>query len=420
MSPKTLKKIRTNEVRLGMYIEGFCGSWMDHPFWRNRFVISDERELRLIHACAIKEVLIDVSQGMDVERRVEQATEAPTAELLKDLQTALQAPAERDTAEVSMQQEWQRAAEICNAANGAVKSMFAELRMGRAINQTVARQVSEEIADSVMRNGGALISLARLKTADGYTYMHSVAVCALMVALARRLGLDDEQTRAAGFGGLMHDLGKVDIPLQVLNKPGRLTDAEFDLVRQHPAYGHRRLLEAGVNDTITLDICLHHHERIDGNGYPEHLHDVAISRMARMGAVCDIYDAITSNRPYKNGWDPAESLAKMAQWCDHHLDRQIFQAFVKSLGIYPTGSLVRLNDGKLAVVVEQSKASLLHPIVKTVFSTRSQERVLPQLIDLSAPGSKHRIVKREDPRHWKIANLDELWMEELAKPSTIE
>jgi len=175
-----------------------------------------------------------------------------------------------------------------------------------------------------------------------------------------------------------------------------------------------------VNDTITLDICLHHHERIDGNGYPEHLHDVAISRMARMGAVCDIYDAITSNRPYKNGWDPAESLAKMAQWCDHHLDRQIFQAFVKSLGIYPTGSLVRLNDGKLAVVVEQSKASLLHPIVKTVFSTRSQERVLPQLIDLSAPGSKHRIVKREDPRHWKIANLDELWMEELAKPSTIE
>jgi len=136
-----------------------------------------------------------------------------------------------------------------------------------------------------------------------------------------------------------------------------------------------------------------------------------------MGAVCDVYDAITSNRPYKEGWDPAESLAKMAQWTHGHLDAAIFQAFVRSLGIYPTGSLVRLSNGKLAVVVEQSGASLLKPIVKTVYSIRSQERVQPQRIDLSAPDNRLQIEKRENPKDWQIPNLDAIWMDELAQPS---
>ena len=172
-----------------------------------------------------------------------------------------------------MRQEYQRAAAICKAATGAVRHMFAEVRMGRAIDQEVARQVAEEITDSVLRNGGALISLARLKTADGYTYMHSVAVCALMVALARQLGLSEAETRAAGFAGLMHDLGKADVPLEVLNKPGRLSEDEFAQVRLHPEHGYQRLLAAGVDDPIALDVCLHHHERLDGKGYPKQLTD---------------------------------------------------------------------------------------------------------------------------------------------------
>ena len=414
MSPPKLKKIPTAEVRLGMYIEAFCGSWMDHPFWRSKFVITDAHELHLVHGCAITEVLIDVSQGLDV------LTPPATAEAAEQPQPSApaepQPPPVPDTEAATMRQEFQRAAAICKAATGAVRQMFAEVRMGRAIDQEVARQVAEEITDSVLRNGGALISLARLKTADGYTYMHSVAVCALMVALARQLGLSEAETRAAGFAGLMHDLGKADVPLEMLNKPGRLTEDEFAQVRLHPEHGHRRLLAAGVDDPIALDVCLHHHERIDGKGYPKQLAGEAISRMARMGAVCDVYDAITSNRPYKEGWDPAESLAKMAQWTNGHLDPAIFQALVRSLGIYPTGSLVRLSNGKLALVVEQSGASLLKPIVKTVYSTLSHERVVPQRIDLSAPGNRLQIEKRENPKDWQIPDLDALWMDELAQP----
>ena len=271
MAKPKLKKIPTAQVRLGMYIEGFCGSWMEHPFWRSKFVITDADELRLVHECAIKEVLIDVSQGLDVEPAA--ATNAASATNVAEPQPPAtpEPPPAPDTEAASMRAEYQRAAAICNAATGAVRHMFAEVRMGRAIDPEVARQVAEEITDSVLRNGGALISLARLKTADAYTYMHSVAVCALMVALARQLGLSEAETRAAGFAGLMHDLGKADVPLEVLNKPGRLTEAEFDQVRLHPEHGHRRLLAAGVDDPMALDVCLHHHERLDGKGYPKRL-----------------------------------------------------------------------------------------------------------------------------------------------------
>jgi putative nucleotidyltransferase with HDIG domain len=254
-----------------------------------------------------------------------------------------------------------------------------------------------------------LISLARLKTADDYTYMHSVAVCALMVALARQLGLDEKETREAGMAGLLHDLGKALMPMEVLNKPGKLTDEEFAIIKTHPVEGHRLLVEGKTASATVLDVCLHHHEKVDGSGYPDRLPADRISLHAKMGAVCDVYDAITSNRPYKAGWDPAESIRKMTEWSKGHFDERVFQAFVKSIGIYPTGSLVKLTSGRLAVVVEQSEKSLLAPRVKAFFSTKSQVYIPPELIDLSRPGTTEKIVGREDAAKWGIKNLDELW-----------
>jgi hypothetical protein len=128
-----------------------------------------------------------------------------------------------------------------------------------------------------------------------------------------------------------------------------------------------------------------------------------------MGAICDVYDAITSNRPYKEGWDPAESLCKMAEWANGHFDPAIFQAFVKSLGIYPVGSLVRLGSGRIGVVVAQSPKSLLTPRVKVFFSTRGDARIQPEMVDLSAPGCMEKIASREDPVNWNFPDLKELW-----------
>jgi len=162
-------------------------------------------------------------------------------------------------------------------------------------------------------------------------------------------------------------------------------------------------------DPMVLDVCLHHHEKTDGSGYPKGLEGDEISLFAKMGAVCDVYDAITSNRPYKMGWDPAESLRKMAEWSNGHFDPLVFQAFVKSMGIYPVGSLVRLSSGRIGVVMEQTGKSLTTPCVKVFFSTKSNMRIMPQLVNLSSPDTIERIAGREDPAKWNFADLNELW-----------
>jgi putative nucleotidyltransferase with HDIG domain len=315
----------------------------------------------------------------------------------------------RQIAPVTADVEIERATKICLQAKQAVVSMFEEARMGNTVDVGGARQLVEEISDSVARNPGALISLARLKKVDDYTYMHSVAVCAMMVALAKQLGFDEVQTRLAGLAGLMHDLGKALMPMEVLNKPGKLTDAEFSIIKSHPVEGHKMLLGSINVDPMVLDVCLHHHEKTDGSGYPKGIKDNEISLFAKMGAICDVYDAITSNRPYKSGWDPAESLRKMAEWTNGHFDPRVFQAFVKSMGIYPVGSLVRLTSGRIGVVMEQAGKSLTTPSVKVFFSTKSDMRITPQIIDLSRPENTEKIAGREDPAKWNFSDLNELW-----------
>ncbi len=400
-----LKKIPVEQVRLGMHLQAFCGAWLDHPFWRTKFVLSDPQDIIAIRESSIREVWIDLSKGYDVEASPDPTVEpAETAESIPEPTPVVQEKA-------SFADEFKRAQKIVSKGKEAVVSMFQEARMGKAIEAEAAAPLVEEISNSVLRNPGALISLARLKTADDYTFMHSVAVCALMIALARQLGLDEQQTREAGMAGLLHDLGKAMIPLEILNKPGKLTDAEFDLVKTHPAEGFKLLLGGtGINE-ITKDVCLHHHEKVDGSGYPKGLTGETMSIFAKMGAVCDVYDAVTSNRPYKAGWDPAESIKRMAEWTGH-FDPAVFQAFVKSLGIYPIGSLVRLASGKLGVVTEQGEQSLLKPKIKVFFSTKSQAYIKPETIDLAR--SPEKIAGREDAAKWGIKDIDRYWASDKA------
>ncbi len=403
-----LKKISVDQLTLGMHLKEFCGSWMEHPFWRNGFVINDHKDIASILASSIKEVWIDSSLGLDIAVGVVALSETDSAQQVEaDLRRM--AAIEKRISPVSLSEEMSRASLIVSRSKLAVASMFNEARMGQAINTTGAQRMVDEISDSIARNPGALISLARLKTADDYTYMHSVAVCALMIALAKQLQIDEKLTRSLGVAGLLHDLGKAAMPMEVLNKPGKLTDAEFDIIKSHPQKGYEMLLGGANVEDITLDVCLHHHEKMDGSGYPKHLKGHEISLYAKMGAVCDVYDAITSNRPYKAGWDPAESLRKMMEWTQGHFDPQVFQAFVRSLGIYPIGSLVRLSSGRIGIVTEQTAKSLLAPIVKVFYSTKIDMRILPEIIDLSRPGSTEKIVAREDPDKWHFPDLNELW-----------
>ena len=403
-----LKKISVNQLKVGMHLKEFCGSWMEHPFWRSAFVITDPRDIERILESSIKEVWIDSDKGLDVAPGETAVSEAES-EAQVDEELSHAAEVQRETAPVPASVEFARAARICAQSKRAVTSMFQEARMGKAVDTAGAQKLVEEITDSVSRNPGALISLARLKTADDYTYMHSVAVCALMIALAKQLALNEEQTRKLGIAGLLHDLGKALMPMEVLNKPGKLTDEEFAIIKTHPEEGYKLLLSSTGADDIALDVVLHHHEKTDGSGYPKRLKGDEISLFAKMGAVCDVYDAITSNRPYKAGWCPAESLRRMAEWANGHFDPTVFQAFVKSLGIYPIGSLVKLKSGRLGLVIEQSPKSLLTPSIKVFYSTRSDARIKPEIVDLSRPECTDKIASREDPTKWNFPDLNELW-----------
>jgi putative nucleotidyltransferase with HDIG domain len=407
-----LKVISTKQVRLGMFIHELKGSWIDHPFWKKAFKLEDSTDLKKLQASAIKQVVIDIAKGLDVLQDIalDKPIEQPElvskpAEEPKNLSQPV-----HQVKRVAAAEERARAKQVISASRKAVTSMFNDARMGKAIKAEAAMQFVDDIADSVARNEGALISLVRLKNKDDYTYMHSVAVCALMVALAKGLGMSEPDVKQAGLAGLLHDIGKAAVPLDVLNKPGALTDDEFSMVKLHPERGHELLIQANITDTVTLDVCLHHHEKVNGTGYPHRLQGNAISLFARMGAVCDVYDAITSNRPYKDGWEPGVSLQRMAQWAGH-FDDVVFKAFVKSVGIYPIGSMVKLKSGRLAVVIDQSPKSLLTPIVKVFFSTKSKTRLPVEVLDLSKGSANDAIIGHEDPVFWGVHDVDKLWAE---------
>ncbi|UQY32939.1 HD-GYP domain-containing protein [Pseudomonas fulva] len=398
-----LKKIPTHAVRIGMFIQGFDGNWLSHPFWKSRFVIDDAEDLARVRQSGVSGVWIDTSKGLDLP--------GPTSAAPPPAPAVAEAPSVVAAVPVhscSVRDELQRAAKLIKRSKKAVTELFQEARLGNAINVEGCMPLVADISESLARNSSALLGLARLKHKDEYTYLHSVAVCALMLSLARQLGLDEEHAREAGLAGLLHDVGKMAMPLEVLNKPGSLTDAEFAIMRSHPERGHAMLLAAGSLPESTLDVCLHHHEKYDGSGYPGHLAGEGISLLARMGAVCDVYDAITSNRPYKHAWNPAESLARMAQWTGH-FDTRVFHALVRTVGIYPLGSLVRLESGRLGVVVDLLPDKLTTPVVRVFFSAKNRAAIVQQELDLSRPGVNDRIASREDPAEWGFSNLDDFW-----------
>jgi putative nucleotidyltransferase with HDIG domain len=272
-----------------------------------------------------------------------------------------------------------RAREIVAAGKAAVTGAFAAIADGQPIPIRELWPVVEAIAASVARDAAAMPGITRLKERHEYTYLHSVSVCGLMIALAHALELDPGLIPEIGLAGLLHDIGKARVPNLLLDKPGPLTDEEFAVVRSHSERGHELLLQAGVESPIALDVCLHHHERPDGRGYPARLFGDEVSRFARMGAICDVYDAVISARAYKESWTPGEALEWMAE-SEGQFDRKILAAFTTMIGPLSLGTLVRLASGRLALVVEECAANSV-PIV-VAFHCALADRALPlRMID---------------------------------------
>ena len=369
-------------------------------------MLASDADLRTAQASGLAECWIDTSLGLDL---------ASPAAVIPVRRPALQeVNGERKgvagNAALSMNAELTNAAQLCQTARQSIVAMFSHARLGKIVDTSVCSALVDDIVRSVERHPGALISLSRLKAEDDYTYMHSVAVCALMVGLAKAMHLSIAEVREAGLSGLLHDIGKAKIPLEILNKPSSLNDAEFATIRRHPEHGFEALSNGGVSERVR-QACLHHHERMDGCGYPHQQAGEAISMMARMTAVCDVYDAITSDRPYKRGWDPADALSKMISW-KGQFDPTVLSAFIEVIGIYPTGSLVRLKSDKLAVVVEQNNHSYTRPRVRAFYCTATARAIPVELIDLGRT-DEDCVLGSESRDRLPSAVIETLWAGEF-------
>jgi len=392
-----IKKVSKIDLRLGMFIHDLNCGWMEHSFLRNSFMLRKDSDLQKIMDSGISEVYIDTVKGID-------ASGSPTlGEVQADLAARmldLSSPKPPPGGHTTHLEELGFAKKIQQEANKVIHSVLGDVRLGRQIQVERLQPVVAQITESILRNPGTLVSLGRIREGDTYTFQHSVSVCTLLVSFCHYLELSPEIIHEAGIGGMLHDIGKMRVPDHILNKPAKLTDEEFAIMKEHVTLGLEILRGTpGISRTV-VQVAGEHHERFEGSGYPEQLQGGEISQLGRMAAIVDVYDALTSNRIYHKGMEPPAALTKLFEWSDHHFDAELVQHFIQAIGIYPVGSLVKLASNRLGVVMEQSAQGLLSPKVRVMYDIPRGRRLSPVDIDLADPACDDSIVCNEDPEVW--------------------
>jgi len=318
-----LKRIEKGQVRPGMYIEDLEGAWAENPFSSRRFLLKGRDNVEKLMRSKVSGVVINTAMGLDVIGAPVPAAETPAARP----QGRRRPPAMQ---RLSPEDRQRLAAQTILQSEAVVESLFKDIRQGSDIKVEQVAPVVRQLAGVMQRDPVVLLNLTRLKSKDETTFRHSLGVSALMVQFARYLRLDETIVEHLGIGGLLHDVGKMKIPDDVLTKEGALTDGEFQLIRNHPQLGHAILSLQPDMPEIVLDVCLNHHERLDGQGYPNGLSGDALSLHARLCTICDVYEAITTVRPYKQAWKHADAIAWMLNR-QGHFDRSLLREFVTCL-----------------------------------------------------------------------------------------
>jgi len=398
-----IKKIKTEELKHGMFVHDFNCGWLNHPFLTNSMKIEDDQTIKKVIDYGIRELYIDTDQGYDLggaptEDEVKQEIQGEIDRIVK--------PEKENRIAVSVKEEIVRATEIRNKAKETVHNIMEDVRFGKQIKTEEVGQVVDNMIDSIFRNQDALITLGRIKDKDEYTYMHSVSVGVLMISFGKHLGFDIALLREVGVGAMLHDVGKMIVSQVILNKEEKLTEKELEMMKKHVEYS-RTILEQthGITDTA-ITLAAQHHERVDGTGYPLCLKGEEISYYAKAVAIADVYDAMTSSRCYQENYLPTEVLKKLYEWSSYHYDRTLVEQFIRCVGIYPVGTLVRLESGLVGVIIQNGEKNLLQPVVRIVYNTRNGSYVrMPYEMDLAKPSGKNgedRIVSYESPERLGI------------------
>lgn len=392
-----IRKIAVAQLRIGMFVHDLGNSWINHPFFRNRFKIENASMLNRIIGAGIEFVTIDTAKGLDIE---DMAANGDNGEADVEVFNEMSSLAPEVIARRSSAEEFERAKAVLSNACKMMQDMMRDVRLGKQVSLEQSEPMIENIVDSMFSCPSSVLPLAQIKTVDKYTYQHSVAVSALSVAFGRVLDLPREEIKELALGGLLHDIGKAKIPLRILNKPGKLTDDEFSIMRTHVVHSAQLLKGVENLSEASFNAAAQHHERFDGSGYPNRLKGDEISKHGQMLAIVDVYDAITSIRAYHKALPPTEALRRLYEWGGAQFNPRLVSAFIKGIGIYPAGSLVRLESERLGVVREVVPEKSLQPIVQVIFDCAKSCHIDPEIVDLS--NSDDKIKSHEAFEKWGI------------------
>ena len=360
-------RIPVDLLQTGMRVVNLDRPWTEVPLLFQGFTLTTIQEAQVLRQYCTWVVVED-----DEERLAPVLSQIP---LLK----------QRTTVPLSetrtLDQELPRAAESWSRTQAFIEKVVHDIEQNNDLELGVARPLIRACVESVKANASAMLWMTRIKNRDAYTAEHCLRVAIFTVAFARFLGMPDEDLEIAGMCGLLHDIGKLKVPGDILNKPGPLTPEEHAIMRQHTTRGHGLLNQDTDLDPIIRDVSLHHHERIDGKGYPRQLPEWQISRFARLVSIVDSYDAITSDRCYRDGRSPADAVRILYQNRGQQFDADMVEAFIRMIGIYPPGSLVELNTGEVALVISTHPGRRLTPKIEIVLDAKKQATT-PRILDL--------------------------------------
>ncbi|WP_323750556.1 HD-GYP domain-containing protein [Marinobacter sp.] len=394
-----IKRIPIAALKVGMYITDLNNDWIPHNAQRRRGVIRNEETVEKIRAMGVQFVYIDAEKGLDTQDY------ETAAEVDKRNEEALQNVGEQKPGvapKVALELEMEAAQGIHTQAQGLVDSFMGNVKIGAAVDINPIHKLAGELQNSVIRNPNALGCLGRIREKDNYLLEHSVNLSVLMTLFGQYRKLSADVLHQTVVGALLHDLGKILTPDDILHKPGRLTAEEFEIMKLHARQSRDILLATEGIGELTVITAAQHHERMDGTGYPEGLSGDEISVYGRMVAIADVYDAITADRVYHKGMAPTQGLKKLLEWSGPHLDATLVQEFIHCVGLYPVGSLVLLESGRLGVVTEINEEDLRLPVVKVMYHATLRTPITVTRVDLAKPGNQDRIKRAVDPNQYKI------------------
>lgn len=400
-----LKQIPISELIVDMYVAEII-EVPDRPMpKKKKGMIRDSRIISKFIEIGIEQVVIDTDKGLDIVD-IDSANDAKARQ--EKFSNALEENLEElnkqfSTTQHSLTLEWKNAKEIFKTSASIISETILSIQSGEKINAEYFDQAAKAISRSIMRNKDALTWLGKVRDQDSYLFEHSVNTATLMGIFAQAYGLPIIEVEECITGALLHDLGEAQINQELLTRAGPLSSKEYEEVKRHVKIGSQLIKHLPDVSDISMRIVEEHHERMDGSGYPLGLKGEEISLYGRMFAIVDTYDAVTNKRCYKEAIPSSFGMRTLLELSKTHFDEALVHQFIKCMGVYPTGSLVRLNNGMLAVVIAQNFISPIKPLVKVIYSTKSNAYIEPKMIDLTKTTLDLKIVKYEDPNDYKIS-----------------